>query len=160
MKFIDARQAREVYQYHNIKRVLYRTTAAIWYNKICRDRQLTPKYISIKVNGNNKQSQKTLLNATRFRINQEIKFLYVKKQKLNEQLYKAHLQCATTWPSSWQTIQSTIDDKLQLEMRNITTTSTRSWTTYKTKTNTKNIPITKRTRTTKRNHSSTTEQST
>jgi hypothetical protein len=88
IKFIEAKQAREVFQYHNIKRKLYRTTAAIWYNKTCRDRQLTPKCISIRVNGNNKQSLKTLQNATRFRINQEIKFLYIKKQKLTQKELK------------------------------------------------------------------------
>jgi len=56
---VGAQQAKEVHQYHNIKRKLYRTAAAIWYNKTCRDRQLTPKYTSIRINGHNKQSQKT-----------------------------------------------------------------------------------------------------
>jgi hypothetical protein len=32
--------------------------------------------------------------AIRFRINQKIKFLYIKKQKLNEQLYRLHLNRA------------------------------------------------------------------
>ena len=34
--FSDAKQARDIYNYKNIKRKLYRTNAAIWYNKICR----------------------------------------------------------------------------------------------------------------------------
>jgi hypothetical protein len=93
VKFIDAKQAKELHQFKNIKRKLYRTNAAIWYNKTCRDKQLTPKYISIWVNGKNKQSQKTLQNAIRYRINQEIKFLYIKKEKLDEQLYNIHLNC-------------------------------------------------------------------
>jgi len=29
--------------------------AAIWYNRTCRQKQLTPNFISIKVNGNNRQ---------------------------------------------------------------------------------------------------------
>ena len=33
VKFINAKQAKEVYQYRNIKRNLYKTNAAIWYNK-------------------------------------------------------------------------------------------------------------------------------
>ena len=49
-------------------------------------------------------------------INQEIKFLYTKKQKLNEQLYNLHLKCATTWQNYWHIIQSTIDSKLQQEI--------------------------------------------
>jgi hypothetical protein len=32
--------------------------------------------------------------ANRYRINQELKFLYKKKSMLNKQLYTAHLQCA------------------------------------------------------------------
>ena len=116
VKFIDAKQAKEVHLYQNMKRKLYKTTAAIWYNKTCRDKQITPKYISIRVNGNNKQSRKTVQNATCFRINQEIKFLYIKKQKINEQLYNAHLKCAHTWNNTWQTIQQTVDNKLQQEM--------------------------------------------
>ena len=34
IKFIDAQQAKLAYQYKNIKRKLYKTNAAIWYNKI------------------------------------------------------------------------------------------------------------------------------
>jgi hypothetical protein len=29
--------------------------AAIWYTKTCRQKEMTPNYISIKVNGNNRQ---------------------------------------------------------------------------------------------------------
>ena len=32
LKFIDAKQAKDLYNYKNIKRKLYRTNAAIWYN--------------------------------------------------------------------------------------------------------------------------------
>ena len=34
IKFIDAQQAKLAYQYKNTKRELYKTNAAIWYNKI------------------------------------------------------------------------------------------------------------------------------
>ena len=35
LKFIDAKQEKEIYHYKNTKRKLYRTNAAIWYNKTC-----------------------------------------------------------------------------------------------------------------------------
>jgi len=54
---------------------------AIWYNKTCRDQHLSPKYIFIRINGRNRQSTNTLKATTRYRINQEIKFLYIKKNK-------------------------------------------------------------------------------
>ena len=116
VKFIDAKQAKESYQYKNIKRKLYKANAAIWYNKVCRQKQLTSNYISIRINGKNQQCQKTVRAASHFRISQEIKFLYIKKQKLSEQLYNLHLKCATIWQNYWHIIQSTIDRKLQQEM--------------------------------------------
>ena len=54
--------------------------AAIWYNKICRQKQLIPKYISVMINGKNQRCLKTVLAATHFRINHEIKFLYIKNR--------------------------------------------------------------------------------
>jgi len=109
LKFIDAKQAKDVYNYKNIKRKLYRTNAAIWYNKTCRHKHLTPTYVNIHIKGKNLQDQKTLRTANHYRINQEIKFLYIKKTKLNEQLYKLHLKCAQEWQGSWPSITQSID---------------------------------------------------
>ena len=36
IKFVDAQQAKLAYQYKNTKGKLYKTNAAIWFNKICR----------------------------------------------------------------------------------------------------------------------------
>jgi len=66
-------------QQKNIQRKLYRTNAAIWYKKTYRQKQLTPTYVNISINGKNQQCQKTLGTANQYRINQEIKFLYTKK---------------------------------------------------------------------------------
>ena len=52
IKYIDAKQAKAICQFNNSKRKLYRTNAAIWYNKICRQNRLTPDYINIRINGN------------------------------------------------------------------------------------------------------------
>jgi hypothetical protein len=49
-KFFNAEQAKYVNHFKNIKEGLYKTKASIWYKKICRQQQLTPNYISIKVN--------------------------------------------------------------------------------------------------------------
>jgi hypothetical protein len=78
--------------------------------------KLTPKYISIKVSGSNRQTLSTLQAAFQFRIKQELKYLYVKKQKLKEQLYKLHQICATNWQKNWTFIQSNVDEKLQYYM--------------------------------------------
>jgi hypothetical protein len=41
------------------------------------------------------------------------------EKKLNERLYKIHLDCAFTLHNNWQLIQSSIDDKLQRQMKEI-----------------------------------------
>jgi hypothetical protein len=72
IKFIEAKQAKELYQFKNIKIKLYRTNATICYNKICWQKRLTPKYTNIRINGKSQQCQKTVKEDAHFRINQEI----------------------------------------------------------------------------------------
>jgi len=64
----------------------------------------------------NQQCQKTLRTANQYCINQEIKFIYTKKIKLNEQLFKIHLKCADNWQRIWPIIIQSIDYKLTKEM--------------------------------------------
>ena len=45
-----------------------------------------------------------------------MKFLYTKKQKLNEQVFKPHLESANKWQSIWPIIVQSIDYKLAKEM--------------------------------------------
>ena len=52
-------------------------------------------------------------SAISYRINQELKFQYAKKQGLNEQLYKIHLQCASLWSTTWHLIQPAVDGNIQ-----------------------------------------------
>jgi len=54
IRFINAKQAKGVHTYKSIKRKLYRTTTAIWFNKTCRDKQLTHNYINIRINDKNR----------------------------------------------------------------------------------------------------------
>ena len=91
---MNALQAKSYYRYKNTKLKLLKTNAAIWYNKMCITKQIKPNYINIKINGRSQQDKKTISNAIKFRTKQEIKFLYRKKQHLNQQLYHTHLQCA------------------------------------------------------------------
>jgi hypothetical protein len=68
--------------------------------------------------GTNSRCQRTKDIAIHFRINQEIKFQYAKKQQLNERLYRLHLECETLWPTTWHLIQSPIDSNIQQQMEN------------------------------------------
>ena len=34
VKFVSAKQAKKIYQYRNTRKKLYKTNAAVWYNKV------------------------------------------------------------------------------------------------------------------------------
>ena len=51
IKFINAKQAKNFFEYKNNKRKMYKINAAIWYNKMCKLKGITPSYINIKING-------------------------------------------------------------------------------------------------------------
>jgi hypothetical protein len=118
VKVINAQQARLNNIYKSTKLKLLKVNASIWFNKICREKQLKPNYISIKVNGRRHQDIRTTAHAIQFRINQEIKFLYKKKQHLNQQLYKKQLECAHLQNGMWQHIQYHIDQRINNIMEN------------------------------------------
>jgi hypothetical protein len=77
VKFIDAQQDKTIHKFQRIKEKIHKTNAAIWFNKLCKMEQLTPRYINIRVNGNTQRSRNTQKAATKHRITQEIKFLYL-----------------------------------------------------------------------------------
>jgi hypothetical protein len=101
IKFVDAKQAKCIHNYRNIKKKLQRSNASIWFNKVRRSEHLEPKYIEIKINGNSERSHITRKAAIKYRINAELKHLYKKKAHLNKQLYTARLACANYWKKSW-----------------------------------------------------------
>jgi hypothetical protein len=111
MKIVNAQQAKLNNNYKKTKIKLLKTNAAIWFNKLCKIKQLKQNYINIKINGQKPQDKKTKINATRFRIDQEIKFLYRKKQHLNQRLYYLHLEGARHYNRMWQHIQEYTDEK-------------------------------------------------
>jgi len=69
---VNAYQAK-LNSYKNTKLMLLKANAAIWFNKMCKVKQLKPNYINIKVNGQKPQDKKSAANAIRFRVNKEIK---------------------------------------------------------------------------------------
>jgi NADH:ubiquinone oxidoreductase subunit 4 (subunit M) len=50
------------------KEKLYKTNTTMWYNKIFREKQLVPNYISIKIKGKKSQCQKTVKATTHYRL--------------------------------------------------------------------------------------------
>jgi hypothetical protein len=85
-------------------------------------------YISIKTNGKKLQNKRTTIKAIRYRINQEMKFLYCKKQNLNQQLYHIHLKYIHYCNGMWQHIQNFIDSQVVILWTKLTWNSTKNWT--------------------------------
>jgi hypothetical protein len=52
------------------------------------------------------------------RIQNEIKFLYKKKQQLNKELYTSHLFNAKYWKNTWNHIEQCRTNKLHIEIEN------------------------------------------
>jgi len=75
---------------------------------MCKVKRLKPNYININISGQKPQDKKTTINAIRFRINQEIKYLYRKKQHCNQRLYYLHLEGAHQYNGMWQHIYKCI----------------------------------------------------
>jgi hypothetical protein len=59
LKICVAKQAKQTFQYKKIKMKLYKTNAAIWFNKTYRIKKITPNYIKIRISGNNTRTQRT-----------------------------------------------------------------------------------------------------
>jgi len=51
IKIVNAQQAKLNNNYKNTKLKLSKTNATIWFNKMCKIKQLQPNYINIKING-------------------------------------------------------------------------------------------------------------
>ena len=77
---------------------------------------MIPKYAKIKFGNSSPAALATTKKAQIAWIKDEIKFLFKKKEKLNYELYKAHLMAAQKWGNIWYTILSYIHESLNHEM--------------------------------------------
>ena len=90
----------------------------MWFNKICKNHQLTPKYIKIEVNGSNKQSYNIKKAAVKYRLNQELELLYKKKQNQVRNFCRTHLECGKQWHTCIQTsVVSKFQSGLQVKQK-------------------------------------------
>ena len=117
LKLIEASQAKLVNRYINTKRKLLTTNAHIWFNRTCQNKNITPRYANLKLKGSNNATKLTQKQLIKIRINNELKFLYIKKQNINNQLYKSHLENAQYWQTSWPLIENNINQKLNEESK-------------------------------------------
>jgi hypothetical protein len=107
-----------VHTEHVVTKIIYKHTNMC--TRLIKLQHLEPKYASIQIKGNNHHSKKTKKVAISIRLKEELKFLYIKKQKLNEKLHQIHSICAKQWNGLWFDIQASIDYKLNSKFKKIT----------------------------------------
>jgi hypothetical protein len=107
IKFIEASRAKLVNQYINTKRKLLSTKAHVWFNRTCQSKSIIPKYAYLKLKGTSNAVNLTKIQLTKLRVNNELKYLYIKKQNINKQSYKLHLKNAQYWHTYWPTKEMT-----------------------------------------------------
>ena len=73
-------------QYKNLKRKILKCNLNIYFNKQCVIRGLIPKYVHIKAPFTFPTAKLTVGKSQNIHIKDEMKFLYMKKQKMNHDL--------------------------------------------------------------------------
>jgi hypothetical protein len=109
-------QARTIFQYKNTRIKVLKCCANIYFNKQCLVKKITPAYANIKLPNTSPAACTTQKKIHVMRIKDELRFLYKKKQKLNNDLYKIHLKAAQEWGNSWYFILDSIIDSTTREL--------------------------------------------
>ena len=92
MYYIEARQASVVYKYKNVKIKMLKVPQYFKFNKMCIKMTIIPKYARININSRTPAALKTKQITEKTWLTQEIRQLYKKKNRLNTDLDKAHLE--------------------------------------------------------------------
>jgi len=80
-----------IHKQENLKRKLYNCNANIYCNRQCLQKQLIQIYATIKDQNTSPAFKCTQQKAHNTRKKYEIKYLYTKRQRLNQQIYHLHL---------------------------------------------------------------------
>jgi hypothetical protein len=115
IKFI-ASQAHTIFQYKNIRNKVLKCCANMYFNKQCLNNEIIPNYANIKLPKISPAASKTQKKVHVMRIKDEIRFLYKKKEQLNDTMYKIHLKAAQEWGSMWQIILESVTESTNREI--------------------------------------------
>ena len=90
--YIEADQAKLVYKYKSIKVKLIKANLDIRFNKKCLFKNITPNYVKFNIKNTSSSAATAQKVAQSVWVKEEIKQLYSKKNKLNNDLYHTHLE--------------------------------------------------------------------
>jgi hypothetical protein len=100
-----------IHKYEKLKRKLYSCNANIYFNRQCLHKQWIPNHLRITDLNTSPAYKYTQHKVPNIRIKDEIKYLYTKKQHLNQQICYLDLTLANSW--LWSYIQHTVEGKLK-----------------------------------------------
>ena len=115
-KAVIPSRAYHISQYKNLRRKILKFCVDIYFNKQCLQQNFTPNYIKIKISHTSPAAKFTKEKIIKLRIKDEIKFLYIKKEKLNYQLYQTHLKLVKEWGKCRYPIQESTIDSLNFQL--------------------------------------------
>jgi hypothetical protein len=113
-----ASQAHSVNSYKNLRTKGMRCCANIYFNRQSLNKKVILKYANLKVAHTFPASNITSKKIHMIHIKDEIKFLYKKKEELNNYLCKTHLQAAQNWGSIWYIILESLHESINQELEN------------------------------------------
>jgi hypothetical protein len=108
-----------MYKYKNLKLRLLHFNANIYFSKKCLESHFTPKCAKLNLPNRNVREKNTKGTGQYLYIKNEIKFWYKKKQNLNDELHKVHLENANRWKPIWPPIKGNINHSLEFIMKKI-----------------------------------------
>jgi U3 small nucleolar ribonucleoprotein component len=113
---ILASQAQSINLYKNVRTKVMKFCANIYFNRQCLIKKIIPKYANIKIPYLSPATNITQKKIHTIRLKDEIKFLYKKKDKLNNDLYNIHLEAAQEWGNTWYIILDSIHESINQEL--------------------------------------------
>ena len=132
-----ASQAKCTKQYKNLRVKVLKCCVNIYFNRQCMKRDIISKYARVKIPYASPAAKVTQKKAQLTRLREEIKYLYGKKDLLNQSLYKVHLQTASEWGRSWELIRdnihNTVNPQFEKKFKSIESKLTKLTTAQKTK---------------------------
>ena len=108
--------AHSINLYRNIRIKVMKCCANTYFNRQCLIKKIIPKYANIKIPYTSPATHAKQKKIHTIRLKDEIKFLYKKKEKLNNDLYNIHLKAAQEWGNTWYIILDSIHDSINHEL--------------------------------------------
>ena len=95
-----------------MKIIVHKSIANIYFNKECLKHKLTPTYAKNKIKDTNKAATETKELSQTLRVKNELKFLQIKKNGINNNLYYLQDDGVKVYGKHWPIIENKINEQI------------------------------------------------